>query len=178
MRPVARPRIERAVFELFDASTLCAISTVSPRTTAHVNTAYFAWNREFDIFWLSDPAAGHSRNIRARPNTAIAVYDSHQVWGKPDRGIQLFGSARQLPKNDNAHAESLYAARFPRYATPNLRAYRFYHFRPDRLKVFDEPALGAGVFVTATIRSGGHLIWERTNISSGADANQTGPRRS
>jgi hypothetical protein len=57
---------------LLDAATLCAISTVSPRTTAHINIAYFACDHEFDIFWLSDPAAKHSRNIRARPNTAIA----------------------------------------------------------------------------------------------------------
>jgi uncharacterized protein YhbP (UPF0306 family) len=171
MRPVARLRIERAAFGLLNASTLCAISTVSPRTTAHVNTAYFAWNHQFDIVWLSDPAARHSRNIRARPNAAIAVYDSHQVWGKPDRGIQLFGSARQLPAKDIAHAEPLYAARFPRYTTPDLRAYRFYHFRTDRLTVFDESVLGAAVFVTATVRSGPRLTWERTDISSGADEN-------
>jgi uncharacterized protein YhbP (UPF0306 family) len=170
MRPVARPRIERAAFGLLDASPLCAISTVSPRTTAHVNTAYFVWNHKFDIFWLSDPAARHSRNIRARTSTAIAVYDSHQIWGNPGRGIQLFGSTHQLPATKTAHAESLYAARFPGYAPPDLRAYRFYRFSTDRLKVFDEPALGAGVFVTATIRNGGRLIWERTDIYSGADA--------
>ena len=56
-------------------------------------------------------------------------------------------------------------------ATPDLRAYRFYRFRTERLKVFDEAVFGAGVFVTATIHSGQRLIWERTDISSGADAN-------
>ena len=171
MRPVARPRIERAAFGLLDASPLCAISTVSPRTTAHIHTAYFVWNRDFEIFWLSDPAARHSRNIRVRPSTAITVFDSHQVWGQPDRGIQLIGSTRQLPATEIARVESLYAARFPGYATPDLRAYRFYRFRTERLKVFDEAAFGAGVFVTATIHSGQGLIWERTDISIGAEAN-------
>ena len=171
MRPVARPRIERAAFGLLDASPLCAISTVSPRTTAHIHTAYFVWNREFEIFWLSDPAARHSRNVRVRPSTAITVFDSHQVWGQPDRGIQLFGSTRQLPATEIAHAESLYAARFPGYATPDLRAYRFYRFRTARLRVFDEPVFGTGVFVTASIDTGPRLIWERTDISSGAEAN-------
>ena len=171
MRPVARPRIERAAFGLLDASPLCAISTVSPRTTAHIHTAYFVWNRDFEIFWLSAAAARHSRNIRVRPSTAITVFDSHQVWGQPDRGIQLFGSTRQLPATEIARVESLYAARFPGYATPDLRAYRFYRFRTERLKVFDEAAFGAGVFVTATIHSGQGLIWERTDISIGAEAN-------
>jgi uncharacterized protein YhbP (UPF0306 family) len=171
MRAVARPRIERAAFALLDASSLCAISTLSPHTTAHVNSAYFVWSDELDIFWLSDPAARHSRNIRVRPSTAIAVYDSRQVWGRPDRGIQLFGSTLRLPTTETAHAESLYAARFPGYATPDLSAYRFYRFRADRLTVFDEPVFGTGVFVTASIDTGRRLIWKRTDISSGAGAN-------
>jgi uncharacterized protein YhbP (UPF0306 family) len=158
------------VFGLLDASPLCAISTVSPRTTAHVNTAYFVWSDEFDIFWLSDPAARHSRNIRVRPSTAIAVYDPHQVWGRPDRGIQLFGSTSRLRATETAQAESLYASRFPGYAPADLRAYRFYRFRTHRLTVFDEPVFGAGVFVTAGTDSGRRLIWERTEISSGAGA--------
>jgi hypothetical protein len=37
--------------------------------------------------------------------------------------------------------------------------------------VFDEAVFGAGVFVTATIHSGQQLVWERTDISSGAEAN-------
>jgi uncharacterized protein YhbP (UPF0306 family) len=170
MRPVARPRIERAAFGLLDAAPLCAISTAAPRSAAHIHTAYFVWNSDFEIFWLSDPAARHSRNIRVRPSTAITVFDSHQVWGQPDRGIQLFGSTRQLPAPEIARAESLYADRFPGSATPDLRAYRFYRFRTDRLKVFDEAVFGAGVFVTATIHSGHRLIWERTDISIGAEA--------
>jgi hypothetical protein len=66
----------------------------------------------------------------------------------------------------------LYAARFPAYAAPDLGAYRFYRFRIERLKVFDEAVFGAGVFVTATVHGGQRLIWERTDISSGAQ-----PRR-
>ena len=170
MRAVARSRIERAAFELLEASRLCAIATVSPRTAAHVHTAYFAWNQDFEVFWLSDRAATHSRNIRARPSMAIAVHDSRQVWGEPDRGIQLFGTARQLPANESGHAESLYATRFSGYAKHDLGSYRFYQFRADRLKVFDESVFGAGVFITATIHTGQHLVWERTDVTRGADA--------
>jgi uncharacterized protein YhbP (UPF0306 family) len=175
MRPVARHRIERAAFELLDASALCAVSTVSPRGTAHVSPVYFAWNREFEIFWLSAANARHSQNIHARPSAAIAVYDSSQVWGRPDRGIQLFGSARRLAAAEAARAEALYAARFERYAPPELRAYRFYGFRPTRLKVFDEAAFGSGVFVTALVGGRGRLAWQRTDVSSGADATVTRP---
>lgn len=163
-RPVARLRIERAAFGLLDAAPLCAISTVSPGGAAYVNTAYFAWSRELELVWLSHPAARHSRNLRARPRVAIAVFDSTQVWGKPDRGIQLFGSAAELAPRDAAAAEALYAARFAAYVPAEVVGYRFYRFRAEQVKVFDEPLLGSGVIVIARVRAGGRLAWGRTDV--------------
>jgi uncharacterized protein YhbP (UPF0306 family) len=148
---------------LLDASTLCAIATVRPRGGAYVNTAYFASSPEFDLFWLSDPDAEHSRNLRANPAAAIAIYDSTQSWGEPDRGLQLFGSARQIGGPIALDAERSYAARFPAYTPGELSGYRIFRFRPRRMKIFDETALGGGVFVTASVRKG-QLAWERTEI--------------
>jgi len=53
--------------------------------------------REF--FWMSDPEARHSRNIAARPQVAIVIFDSHEAdrrvegrlpLGDGGRGIELF----------------------------------------------------------------------------------------
>ena len=159
-RPVAATKIAAAARRLLDASTLCAIATVSPRGLAYVNTAYFAWSPDLRLVWLSEPRATHSRNIRANPSVAIAVYDSGQSWGKPDRGIQLFGSAGEAPPE----AEDVYAGRFPEYRGSELPAYRLYQLVPRRLKVFDERELGAATFVTARVAADGRLAWERTEI--------------
>ena len=140
-------RLTALARSLLDASTLCAIATVAPRGRAHVNTAYFAWSEAFELVWLSDPRSQHSRNIRARGTAAVAVYDSAQRWGRPDRGIQLFGTARELEQARTA--EALYGARFADY-TP-IAAYRFYAFRPRRVKLFDERELGSAVFVSARV---------------------------
>src|SRR5213078_1346013 len=101
---------------LLDQSKLCAIATVSPGTRAHVNTAYFAWGPEFEIVWLSAPEARHSRNVRANPSAAVAVFRSTQRWGGSDRGIQLFGRARELRGRSAREADRLYAKRFKAYA--------------------------------------------------------------
>ncbi|HYX89704.1 MAG TPA: pyridoxamine 5'-phosphate oxidase family protein [Gaiellaceae bacterium] len=159
-RAVAAAKIEAAARRLLDASTLCAIATVSPRGRAHVNTAYFAWTPDLRLVWLSEPGAGHSRNLRSNPSVAIAVYDSSQTWGKPDRGIQVFGSAREA----GAEAEEAYASRFPDYRASDFPAYRLYELVPRRLKLFDERELGAATFVTASVAAGGRLAWERTEI--------------
>lgn len=166
-RGIAKARLEALARELLDASTLCAIATVSPGGRPHVNTVYFAWSPRLDLIWLSEPGARHSRNVRARRAAAVAIYDSHQTWGRPDRGIQLFGTAEELASRAAADAERAYAERFPEYGETELSAYRLYRLRPRWLKLFDEPALGRGVFVTARV-SRGELAWEQTEIYESA----------
>jgi len=146
---------------LLDESKLCAIATVSAEAHAHVNTAYFAWGPAFEIVWLSAPEARHSRNIRANPSAAVAVYRSTQTWGDSDHGVQLFGTALELRGRDARVAEQLYAARFRAYDA-DLDAYRFYRIRPRRIKLFDEHALGGATFVTVAVGAGGRLRWVRT----------------
>lgn len=162
-RRVASGRIKALAGQLLDASTLCAFATVSPGGRAHINTAYFAWSPRLDLVWLSEPHARHSGNVRARRTVAVAVYDSQQTWGTADRGIQLIGTAQELLGRAVGEAEETYAKRFPEYDDSDVAAYRFYRFRPRRLKLFDERALGAGVFVTARV-SRGEVTWEQTEI--------------
>ncbi len=161
-RPVATKRIVAVARELLDASELCAIATVSPRHVQHINTAYFAWGDGFTCVWLSHPASTHSLNLRNDPSAALAVYDSSQRWGNPDRGIQLFGRAGELSGRAARSGLELYTGRFPAYSEDDLSAYRFYRFRPRRTKLFHENFLGAGVFVTARVGNGGEIKWERT----------------
>jgi uncharacterized protein YhbP (UPF0306 family) len=161
-RRVASGRLRKLAGQLLDASTLCVIATISPGGRAHINTAYFAWSPRLDLVWLSDPHARHSSNVRTRRTVAVAVYDSHQTRGNPDRGIQLIGTAKELLGRTAGDAEKVYAERFPKYRD-SVSGYRFYRFRPRRLKLFDERALGAGAFVTARV-SIGEVTWERTQI--------------
>jgi uncharacterized protein YhbP (UPF0306 family) len=163
-RPIAATRLSEIARRLLEASTLCAISTVTPAGLAHVNTAYFAWSPELDVIWLSEPRARHSRNVRGNPSVAIAVYDSTQTWGTPDRGIQLLGRARRAAEDEIEWCVAVYTRRFAAFVRTDLGAYRFFLFRPRRLKLFDEAALGAGVFVTATVRRDGRLTWNRTEV--------------
>src|ERR687895_1629689 len=114
-RRLGASRLQRTARSLLDASPLCAIATVSPSGRAHVNTAYFAWNAELELFWSSDSRARHSENIAANGSAAIAVYDSRQRWGGGDCGIQLFGTARGLTGAAAAEAESVYARHFAEF---------------------------------------------------------------
>jgi uncharacterized protein YhbP (UPF0306 family) len=163
-RPFSATRIARLAHQLLDASTLCAIASVSPGGRAHVNTAYFAYTGDFEIVWISEPRARQSLNLQSSRTASIAVFDSHQTWGGDDRGIQLFGSAAKVVGAAAEGAKSTYARRFPEYVPEENSPYVPYTFRPRRMKLFDETSLGAGVFVTATVSPKGDITWERTEI--------------
>jgi uncharacterized protein YhbP (UPF0306 family) len=163
-RRISARRIAEVAHELLDASTLCAIATVDPNGRAHINTAYFAWSPSFEIVWISEPRAKHSRNIHINGTAAVSVFDSSQSWGQPDRGIQLFGIAHKAEGHAADDVVAIYAGRFSAVVESDLPAYHPYLFRPRRLKVFHERALGGGVFVTATVDRAGKLSWNRTEI--------------
>ena len=101
-QPITAERFAAIARDLLDAAPLYAIATVSPGARAHVNSAYFAWSSELELVWLSARRARHSRNIHANPFAAIAVCDSNQSWGSPDRGIQLFGAAGEVDGAEGA----------------------------------------------------------------------------
>ena len=151
--------------QLLDAADLCAIATVTPDNDAYVNTAYFAWGdgNGLEVVWISDPRATHSTNLLMNASTAVAVYDSHQRWSGPDRGIQLFGSTVEVAGEDEHDAQALYGRRFPDYDPADMARFSYYRFQPKRLKVFDETNLGSGIFVTAAVGDRGALTIERAD---------------
>src|SRR5438105_2106933 len=161
-QPVSATRLASLTRSLLRASTLCAIATASTAGRPHVNTAYFAWGDPFDIVWLSSPAARHSRNVRRSGSAAIAVFDSTQRWGDTDRGIQVFGTARELTGRGADAARRLYVRRFPDAADSDVDAYRYYPLPTRRVKLFDERHFGGATFVTARARRDGTLEWLTT----------------
>jgi uncharacterized protein YhbP (UPF0306 family) len=158
--PVAR--LTTVGRRLMNASPLCAIATVSPRARAYISHVYFAWTDSFDVCWISDPESRHSRNLASSSSAAVTIYDSRQTWGRPDRGIHLFGVAAEVDGRRGREAERAYAKRFPSYdgLDDSLRVYRF---RPRTVQLFDERALAAGTLVTARVTRDG-LKWLRTEV--------------
>jgi len=156
---ISEARVRRSFSRILVDSVLCSIATVSPHGRAHINTAYFSFTRNFDLYFLSHPASAHCRNLAANPSMAMAVFSSQQSWGGPDRGLQLFGSCHQARGAQAKRAARSYGGRFRKYETwksrpkadDPTREYRLYRFVPKHVKVFDEKAFGEAVFVRVRI---------------------------
>jgi len=151
--------MERVARRLMDASPLCALATVSPGGRAHINHMYFAWTDRFEVIWISDADSLHSRNLARNSSAAVTIYASNQVWGKPDRGIQLFGTARSTNSRD---AISAYGRRFKDFDA-DANELPVYRFRARTVKLFDERSLAAGTIVSARVTSSG-LAWIKTEV--------------
>src|SRR5438105_13350593 len=142
-----------------NVSPLCSLATVSPRGRANINHMYFAWNDRFEVFWISDEDSIHSRNLIRNRSAAVTIYASNQVWGKPDRGIQLFGTAGVVKGDEAARA---YGRRF-RDFDPEANDLPYYRFRPRTVKLFDERSLAPGTLVTARVMPD-RLAWSKTEV--------------
>ncbi len=164
-RPISDPSVRTSVFDILEDSALCSMATIGPRGQPHINTAYFAYTPELEFFFLSDPTSLHCRNLQRNPAMGMTIFNSRQVWGGSDRGMQLFGTCREARGRHRRDAERAYARRFPPYAksmrettaqarreAEQLRSYTFYRFVPSRIKILNEPVFGGGVFVVAAVR--------------------------
>src|SRR6266496_1559095 len=114
-RSYTDPRVRMSLFRVLRGNVLCSIATVTRRGRAHINTAYFAYSPDLDLYFLSDRNSLHCRNLAMNPSMAMTVFRSTQTWGKPDRGVQLFGSAHEARGSEAEAAERAYARRFPPY---------------------------------------------------------------
>lgn len=123
---------------------------------------YFASGAHYEVFWISDPDSLHSRNLARSSSAAVTIYDSHQVWGRLDRGIQLFGTAGAVNGRAANEAARAYARRFRDFDAEG-NDLPFYRFRPRTLKLFDERALEGGTLVTAQVARDG-LAWVKTEV--------------
>jgi uncharacterized protein YhbP (UPF0306 family) len=183
--PIPERRIWNALSGILSGNRLCSIATVARGGRAHVNTAFFAVSPRLELYFLSDPGSLHCRNLLVNPSMAMAIFDSHQRWDAPGRGIQLIGTCYRARGKQAQRAAQFYEDRFPAFVRwmngrtaadrrreALLRAYALYRFLPTRVKILDEAEFGGAAFVIAAIhrsrstsrRARAHLTWQGTEI--------------
>jgi uncharacterized protein YhbP (UPF0306 family) len=160
----ASAQLLTSVEGILSTTALCSMATTSEAGTVDINTVFFAVGSDLLLYFLSHPNAAHSRNLTRRPAMAMTVFDSHQEWGRPHLGVQLFGNGERIASTMVEQARAFYAARFTGYFDRVVRAeesggtadagvvgLQLYVFTPTRLKLLDEPTFGDGVFITVEV---------------------------
>ncbi len=113
---IREPQLRAAVLDIVRENVLCSIATVTPDGRPHINTAYFCYSEQLELYFLSHPRSLHCQNLSANSAAAMTIFSSSQQWGKCDVGLQLVGTGLPAEGADGKKAEELYTNRFSEYA--------------------------------------------------------------
>lgn len=143
-------KFSKSIFEVLEDNTLLTLATVNKDGTPHVNTAYFTFDQNINLYIWTEPSTKHSHNVEKNPSVAVTIFDSREPWGKPHKGLQVFGVCKQLDAKEQEYAFVLYLKRFPKLQElaetsddiTNKFVSRFYKIRVDIIKLIDERRYG------------------------------------
>jgi hypothetical protein len=96
--------------EIIDGSLYMVIATADSSGQPWASPVYFAPLGYRDFFWVSEPEATHSTNLRDRREVGIVIFDS-SVPINQGQGVYLLGVARELPAHDTAEGIELFSRR-------------------------------------------------------------------
>jgi uncharacterized protein len=150
-----------SVAEILHSCNLMAMASSLPENGGgYANTAYFSYNANLSIYFISDEDTQHSLNIVDNPLVSAAIWLTPPVFAEGLRGIQLFGRCvRAVHKQASEGLRS--------------RKERFSDFQPDanmekayidgtgksglfvietsKLKIIDEPRFGRRNYIDAVV---------------------------
>ncbi len=107
-------------------------------------TVYYAYDGDFNFYWISKPTSRHSKDIIKNPNIAgVIVYDQ-QPPQKAVRGLQFEGTAKLLTGKEEETASRFYIEQLNREKAllEDIRSgenpHKFYRIKPSKFVLFDK----------------------------------------
>ena len=85
---------------IVDGNRFMALGTADASGTPWVSPVWYAPLSYRQYVWVSRPGTRHSRNLAARPQVAVAIYDSHRPGGWS--ALYMAGVAEELENVDVA----------------------------------------------------------------------------
>jgi nitroimidazol reductase NimA-like FMN-containing flavoprotein (pyridoxamine 5'-phosphate oxidase superfamily) len=99
-----------AAARLLAANRYMTIASADAQGRPWVSPVWYAAASDTEFLWASSPHARHSRNIAARPEVAIVIFDSTVSEGDAE-ALYLEATAQQVVDDQLIEAISAYSAR-------------------------------------------------------------------
>jgi nitroimidazol reductase NimA-like FMN-containing flavoprotein (pyridoxamine 5'-phosphate oxidase superfamily) len=96
--------------EIIDQSRYMVVATADPSGQPWASPVYFAASDYRDFFWVSEPEATHSINLRDRREVGIVIFDSSVPIGQ-GQGVYVLGVARELPAHETSEGIEIFSKR-------------------------------------------------------------------
>ncbi len=100
---------KRHLLECMQSTDYCCIATIDKKGV-WANPVYFAWDKNFNLYFISMPQVRHMQNITENPKVAVAIYKTEQKGNVV--GIQIEGKASILKdQEEKQKAHEIYYGR-------------------------------------------------------------------
>src|SRR5579884_464940 len=100
---------KKSLLECLESTDYCSIATVDEKGV-WVNPVYFAWDEDFNFYFISQPQVRHMQNIKENKTVAMAIYKTEQTGDV--MGVQLEGEAKILEiEEETVRAHTVYYGR-------------------------------------------------------------------
>jgi Pyridoxamine 5'-phosphate oxidase len=131
--------------KIIDANLYMVVGTADETGQPWASPVYFAHRDYRDFFWISDPDAVHSRNLRDRREVGIAIFDSTVPIGTGG-GLYVLGVAQELPAHEVDEGVAVFSQRSVGHGGDELSPedvrepsrHRLYQATAEAIYVLDE----------------------------------------
>jgi hypothetical protein len=131
---------------IIDSNLYMVLGTADADGRPWVSPVFYAAKGYTDFYWISSPAAAHSRNIATRPEISIVIFDSGVPAGA-GQAVYMSATVEQLAGDDVVRGLEIYPGSPERGArtvsVEELRApgpYRLYRARAAQHWILDPDA--------------------------------------
>lgn len=105
---------------ILDSNMYMVLGTADDIGQPWVSPVYFACAEYREFYWISSPEVRHSRNISARPEISIVVFDSQAPVGT-GQAVYMSAVAKQLTTVELDRGLEIYNGRFSDPAKHGVR---------------------------------------------------------
>jgi len=146
--------------EILAGRDLLSMATSSVDLGPHANSAFFAFDDDLIMWFVSERTTRHSINVAGDPRMSASVFLDPPTYGEGLRGLQLWGTAREAESHERQVALSVLQGRFPSFAQDPVVRERFltaelpsvfYRIEVGTLTVLDEPRFGRRIYIPAAV---------------------------
>ena len=134
---------------IIDANLYMVVGTADATGVPWVSPVYYAPAGYLDFLWLSSPDARHSRNIQARPEVGIVIFDS-SVPINTGQGVYMSAVAHELDGDEVTDEIEVFSQRSLRHGGSPFTASDVRD--PSRLRLYRATALDHYVLETGVDR--------------------------
>jgi hypothetical protein len=107
---MSQPDLATAARVIIDGNSYLTIATADRAGRPWASPLWYAHAGYREFFWVSSPAARHSRNLDARPQAGIVIFDSRAPIGSP-QAVYLTVTAEEVTGDRLGQGLEVFSAR-------------------------------------------------------------------